>query len=131
MTPASKNHHVEAAPEYALSEKKDGILEAHPPRSMLKNLVLIGTVTLAMILNTANTTAVFISLPTIGEDLNISESNLQWIISAYALSSSAVSDVRADMVSSSPSFDGKDRTQVVLSDDERDLDSVNRGACKK
>ncbi|TFK78784.1 MFS general substrate transporter, partial [Polyporus arcularius HHB13444] len=32
-------------------------------------------------------TAVFISLPTIGEDLNISESNLQWVISAYALSS--------------------------------------------
>ena len=36
---------------------------------------------------TANTTAVFISLPTIGEDLNIEETKLQWIISAYSLSS--------------------------------------------
>ncbi|RPD55048.1 efflux transporter [Lentinus tigrinus ALCF2SS1-6] len=62
-------------------------MDVHPPRSMLKNLVLIGTVTLAMILNTANTTAVFISLPTIGADLNIVETKLQWIISAYSLSS--------------------------------------------
>ena len=36
---------------------------------------------------TANTTAVFISLPTIGEDLNIEETKLQWIVSAYSLSS--------------------------------------------
>ena len=36
---------------------------------------------------TANTTAVSIALPTIGEDLNISESKLQWILSAFSLSS--------------------------------------------
>ncbi|KAI0788398.1 efflux transporter [Fomes fomentarius] len=67
----------------ALSEKTT----TEPERSLLKNLVLIGTVTLAMILNTANTTAVFIALPTIGADLNIIDSNLQWIISGYSLSS--------------------------------------------
>ncbi|KAI0706606.1 efflux transporter [Earliella scabrosa] len=66
----------------AMSEKK-----SPPARSTTKNLVLIGTVTLAMILNTANTTAVSIALPTIGEDLNISESKLQWILSAFSLSS--------------------------------------------
>ena len=49
-TAASKSPHA-PEPEYALSEKKDGGAEAHPPRSMLKHLVLIGTVTLAMILN--------------------------------------------------------------------------------
>ena len=35
----------------------------------------------------ANMTAVSISLPTIGRDLNIIESKLQWIVSAYSLSS--------------------------------------------
>ena len=51
-TAASKSKSEPAPePEYALSEKKDGGAEVHPPRSMLKNLVLIGTVTLAMILN--------------------------------------------------------------------------------
>ncbi|KAI0350433.1 efflux transporter [Trametes cingulata] len=58
-----------------------------PPRSLAKDVILIGTVTLAMILNTANATAVAISLPTIGRELNIVEYKLQWIISAYSLSS--------------------------------------------
>ncbi|TFK79550.1 hypothetical protein K466DRAFT_570167, partial [Polyporus arcularius HHB13444] len=104
---SKSNPQAEPASEDVISEKKDGV---HPPRSMLKNLVLIGTyisirtrdtqlkifplLSIASHPNpdavdpqTANTTAVFISLPTIGEDLNISESNLQWVISAYALSS--------------------------------------------
>ncbi|KAM5544030.1 hypothetical protein V8D89_002216 [Ganoderma adspersum] len=59
----------------------------HLKRSRAKDFLLIGTVTLAMILNTANMTAVSISLPTIGRDLDIPESKLQWIISAYSLSS--------------------------------------------
>ncbi|KAI0327076.1 efflux transporter [Cubamyces sp. BRFM 1775] len=71
-------------------EKRDSVVEAkdvHPPRSFAKDVVLICTVTLAMILNTANNTAVGISLPTIGRELNIIEYKLQWIISAYSLSS--------------------------------------------
>ncbi|TBU52453.1 efflux transporter [Dichomitus squalens] len=60
---------------------------AHAKRSMSKDIILICTVTFAAILNTANSTAVSLSLPTIGRDLNIAESNLQWIISAYSLSS--------------------------------------------
>ncbi|KAI0788394.1 efflux transporter [Fomes fomentarius] len=60
-----------------------------PPRkrTLLKDIVLIGTVTLALLLNMANTTAVFIALPTIGDELDIVESKLQWAISAYSLSS--------------------------------------------
>ncbi|TBU55746.1 efflux transporter [Dichomitus squalens] len=68
------------------STRKHG-QDTHAKRSMSKDVILIGTVTLAMILNIANMTAVSISLPTIGKDLNIVESKLQWIISAYALSS--------------------------------------------
>ncbi|KAI1790080.1 efflux transporter [Ganoderma leucocontextum] len=67
--------------------RKDDHSIAHVKRSMAKDIVLIGTVTLAMILNIANMTAVSISLPTIGSDLNIIESMLQWIVSAYSLSS--------------------------------------------
>ncbi|OJT07812.1 Drug resistance protein [Trametes pubescens] len=72
------------------TEKRTSVattLPPHPPRSLAKDVVLICTVTLAMILNTANNTAVAISLPTIGRELNIVESKLQWIISAYSLSS--------------------------------------------
>ncbi|KAI8974619.1 efflux transporter [Trametes punicea] len=56
-------------------------------RSFTKDVILIFTVTLAMILNTANNAAIAISLPTIGRELNIVEYKLQWIISAYSLSS--------------------------------------------
>ncbi|TBU21687.1 major facilitator superfamily domain-containing protein [Dichomitus squalens] len=65
------------------STRKHG-QDTRAKRSMSLDVILMGTVTLAMILN--NMTAVSISLPTIGKDLNIVESKLQWIISAYALS---------------------------------------------
>ncbi|KAI0668012.1 efflux transporter [Trametes maxima] len=70
-----------------VEESNDSSHNDVAPRSLVKDIVLICTVTLAMILNTANNTAVAISLPTIGRELNIVESKLQWIISAYSLSS--------------------------------------------
>ncbi|KAI9056744.1 MFS general substrate transporter [Trametes sanguinea] len=60
---------------------------SRPPHCFTKDIVLICTVTLAMIFNTANSSAVVIALPTIGRDLNIAENRLQWVISAYSLSS--------------------------------------------
>ncbi|KAI9056747.1 MFS general substrate transporter [Trametes sanguinea] len=63
------------------------VLPPDPRRSFTKDVILICTVTLAMILNIANSTAVIIALPTIGKELNIVEYKLQWIISAYSLSS--------------------------------------------
>ncbi|KAH9937920.1 efflux transporter [Epithele typhae] len=71
----------------AIDEKKAALEHPHPSRSTLKNIVLIGTVTLAQILTIGNTTVVSIALPTIGKDLNIVESKLQWMVSAFALSS--------------------------------------------
>lgn len=56
-------------------------------RSMLQAVGLIATCTTAMVLNTLNATAVSIALPTIGRDLNIPEYRLQWVVSAYSLSS--------------------------------------------
>ncbi|KAG1852786.1 major facilitator superfamily domain-containing protein [Suillus subalutaceus] len=40
-----------------------------------------------MVVNTANTSSVSISLPAIEKDLNITEVQLQWLVSAYSLSS--------------------------------------------
>ncbi|OCH86167.1 efflux transporter [Obba rivulosa] len=48
---------------------------------------IVATCTLSMILNIANSTAVAIALPTIGRDINIPEYRLQWVVSAYSLSS--------------------------------------------
>ncbi|KAF8992537.1 major facilitator superfamily domain-containing protein [Cyathus striatus] len=45
------------------------------------------TVTFGMIVNNANNTAASISLPTIGHELGVEESELQWLLSAYSLSS--------------------------------------------
>ncbi|KAI0078556.1 MFS general substrate transporter [Panus rudis PR-1116 ss-1] len=59
----------------------------HERRGTFKTVCLIMTCTAAMILNTANATAISIALPTIGRDLNIVEYKLQWLVSAYSLSS--------------------------------------------
>ncbi|KAL6303364.1 major facilitator superfamily domain-containing protein [Sparassis latifolia] len=61
---------------------------AHKPRrSMAQAIGLIATCTTAMLLNSANGTAVAIALPTLGRDMNIPAYRLQWVVSAYSLSS--------------------------------------------
>ncbi|KAF8331587.1 efflux transporter [Amanita rubescens] len=57
---------------------------------MFKSVALIISCSLAMIVNTSNTTSVSIALPTIGRELNISPPRLQWLVSAYALSSACL-----------------------------------------
>ncbi|KAK7691163.1 hypothetical protein QCA50_006266 [Cerrena zonata] len=64
--------------------------DVSPPRLARSRLSIIGliiTCTAAMVLNTANSTAISIALPTIGRDLGIVENKLQWLVSAYSLSS--------------------------------------------
>jgi len=56
-------------------------------RSTLSAILLVATCTLPMILNTASSQSASIALPTIGRELNIVEYKLQWIISAFGLSS--------------------------------------------
>lgn len=59
----------------------------HVQSSMLKSVVLITACTAAMVVNISNVTSVSIALPTIGKDLNIPEQRLQWLVSAYSLTS--------------------------------------------
>ncbi|KAI0406805.1 major facilitator superfamily transporter [Xylaria palmicola] len=55
------------------------------PFSKARCMALVATVTGASFLNTLCNQAVVIILPTIGRDLGIPDSRLQWIVSAYAL----------------------------------------------
>ncbi|KAI0699085.1 major facilitator superfamily domain-containing protein [Cytidiella melzeri] len=56
-------------------------------RSMWSAVAITATCTVSMMLTIASTTAAAIALPTIGRDLNIAENKLQWIVSAFNLSS--------------------------------------------
>ncbi|KAI1174883.1 major facilitator superfamily transporter [Nemania sp. FL0916] len=55
------------------------------PFSKARCIALVATTTGASFLNTLSGQAVVIILPTIGRDLDIPETRLQWIVSAYAL----------------------------------------------
>ncbi|KAF3012663.1 hypothetical protein E8E14_011278 [Neopestalotiopsis sp. 37M] len=55
------------------------------PFSKARCIALVATVTGASFLNTLTVQAVVIILPTIGNDLGIPESRLQWVVSAYSL----------------------------------------------
>lgn len=56
-------------------------------RSRTSSLVIVLVATLSMIINISNSTAVSIALPTIGSQFNADPLLLQWIVSAYSLSS--------------------------------------------
>ncbi|KAI1363956.1 major facilitator superfamily transporter [Xylaria arbuscula] len=73
----------EPTAEIAELEEKDG--EPPLPFSRARCIALVATVTGASFLNTLSSQAVVIILPTIGREINIPESRLQWVVSAYAL----------------------------------------------
>ncbi|THU82425.1 putative efflux transporter [Dendrothele bispora CBS 962.96] len=60
-----------------------------PPekRSKLQSILLVATCTLAMMTNTSNSISIAIALPVMEAELNIPQVQLQWIVSAYTLSS--------------------------------------------
>lgn len=72
-----------------LDVEKQHAAGAHgpPQRSTTRSVLLIITCTFAMLVNSSNNTSVAIALPTIGAALNIQEAQLQWLVSAYSLSS--------------------------------------------
>ncbi|KAG1774464.1 major facilitator superfamily domain-containing protein [Suillus placidus] len=56
-------------------------------RSRLRSVFIVATCTAAMVVNISNSTSVSISLPTIEKGLAIQQEQLQWLVSAYSLSS--------------------------------------------
>ncbi|KAI1503195.1 drug resistance protein [Biscogniauxia marginata] len=66
----------------------DGDEQKRPPGlpfSKARCIALVATVTGASFLNILSIQSVVIILPSIGEDLNIPDSRLQWVVSSYAL----------------------------------------------
>ncbi|KAI1807312.1 drug resistance protein [Daldinia bambusicola] len=66
-------------------EDEDDAAKPSLPFSRARCIALVATVTGASFLNTLSIQSTVIILPTIGEDLSIPESRLQWIVSSYAL----------------------------------------------
>lgn len=63
---------------------------AHSPKTKMstqKGLGIIAACTLAMMNNVGSGPAITVTLPDIGQDLGIPAANLQWVISAYSLTS--------------------------------------------
>ncbi|KAJ7185184.1 major facilitator superfamily-domain-containing protein [Mycena filopes] len=58
-----------------------------PRRSTWRAVAIAGTCTAAMLVNSSNNTSVAIALPTIGAALHARAAALQWLVSAYSLSS--------------------------------------------
>ncbi|KAJ7852795.1 MFS general substrate transporter [Mycena olivaceomarginata] len=58
-----------------------------PTRSAWRSVLLVATCTLAMVTNIASSVSASIFLPVIGADLGIAEDQLQWLVSAFSLSS--------------------------------------------
>ncbi|KAI0841053.1 drug resistance protein [Hypoxylon sp. FL0890] len=63
----------------------EGTIKPGLPFSKARCIALVATVAGASFLNTLTIQSVVVILPTIGEDLSIPESRLQWIVSSYAL----------------------------------------------
>ncbi|KAJ6509090.1 major facilitator superfamily domain-containing protein [Mycena vulgaris] len=58
-----------------------------PKRSALSSVTIVILCTAAMVVNNSNNTSVSIALPVIGQELHAEEVALQWLVSAYPLSS--------------------------------------------
>ncbi|KAK4126631.1 MFS general substrate transporter [Parathielavia appendiculata] len=81
--PRSEDPEVSDAAEVAGENAQN--LTPGLPFSKARCVALVATLTGASFLGSLSAQAVVIILPTIGEDLNIPEARLQWIISAYSL----------------------------------------------
>ncbi|KAI1265729.1 major facilitator superfamily transporter [Xylariaceae sp. FL1019] len=93
MTTSTTPETVDRAPvpsaELSAAPKSEngghGHQEPSLPFSKARAIALVATVTGASFLNTLSAQAVVIILPTIGRELDIPDSRVQWIVSSYAL----------------------------------------------
>ncbi|KAK4221809.1 aminotriazole resistance protein [Podospora fimiseda] len=90
LPPLSNGHQLDKVEVSSNSAESVQEINSSNPNSELplskgRCIALVATVTGASFLNTLSGQAVVIILPTIGRDLGIPDSRLQWIVSAYAL----------------------------------------------
>ncbi|KZO95313.1 MFS general substrate transporter [Calocera viscosa TUFC12733] len=63
------------------------VIDGSPKLSSPRSIAIIVSSCLAMLLNITGISTVSVALPTIGRDLSIPSSSLQWIVTSYALTS--------------------------------------------
>ncbi|GJC80484.1 efflux pump terJ [Colletotrichum liriopes] len=76
------------SPESVHTDDESSSVSSGPEKSGMskaRSIALVTTVSGASFMNTLSVQAVVIILPTIGRDIGIPESRLQWIVSAYSL----------------------------------------------
>ncbi|KAJ7621900.1 MFS general substrate transporter [Mycena polygramma] len=79
--------HQEDSPIHTPSTTNPAPSLSQTTRPVWRSVVLVLICTLAMITNLASSTSVSVFLPVIGKDLDIPENQLQWLVSAFSLSS--------------------------------------------
>ncbi|GAA6053235.1 hypothetical protein JCM3770_002670 [Rhodotorula araucariae] len=79
--------HMTASDKQADGRDEDGAPPAHiwPEMSTARQILLTSSMTLCMMLNIMQVQSVQLALPTIGIDLDIVTTNLQWLISSYSV----------------------------------------------
>ncbi|THU98805.1 putative efflux transporter [Dendrothele bispora CBS 962.96] len=65
----------------------DDVRESRQEKSTFRSVLLVATCTIALMAHTSNNIAISITLPIIQRALNVPQVQLQWVVSAYALSS--------------------------------------------
>ncbi|KAH8104781.1 efflux transporter [Cristinia sonorae] len=70
-----------------VAQKSEVVHEEPAPISIVKGVLLTTCCTLSLAMMSMTASAVAISLPSAGKELSIPEDQLQWLLSAYALSS--------------------------------------------
>jgi MFS family permease len=86
--PSSKSPRVEPQPPAEIEHQIVSENDAQAKQSVLSKaraIALVITVTGAAFLNTLAVQSTVIIMPTIGRELNIPESRLQWVVSSYSL----------------------------------------------
>ena len=70
--------------------QEPSLIPQAPVRSTLASINIVVACTSSLMITSALGSAVTISLPYVGKDLNIRKDDLQWILSAYSISSVSV-----------------------------------------
>ena len=86
----SKGLERPASGEKAQDSEPPSLTPQAPVRSALASINIVVACTSSLMITSALGSAVTISLPYMGKDLNIRKGDLQWILSAYSISSVSI-----------------------------------------
>jgi hypothetical protein len=71
----------------AQGRQRPSLTPQAPVRSVLASIAIVAACTSSLMITSALGSAVTISLPYVGKDLNVQKDELQWVLSAYSISS--------------------------------------------